>query len=276
MQNQHAIFNAASHGAKLVERPAESHGAVAGNAAVCGTKSGDAATHAGAYDAAAGLTADGKSNQASSGRRAGTSAGSRCTFFQQPWVHGLAAEPYVVERKRAQTQLGDQNCAGIIEPLYNGCVSGGNAITKWLRAVGSGNAGGIEQILAAPGNPVQRPAIFSRSNFLVGLLGLRQRMITGQCDHAMQFGIEALKPVEINIGEPDGSELALFHPARQMRERSKGNVFIVGWERPGIELAPDELVTRGKLFSPGRIGFHSEYGETVDSIATFLGPVRRS
>ena len=99
---------------------------------------------------------------------------------------------------------------------------------------------------------MQRPAIFSRGNFLVGLLGLRQGMITGQCDHAMQFGIEALKPVKINVGEPDGSELALFHPARQMREWSEGNVFIVGWKRAGISLAPDELVTPWKLFFTGQ------------------------
>src|SRR5579863_8317858 len=60
LQHQHRVFDAAGHGAELIERPAERHRAGAGDAAVSGTQASDAAAHAGADDAATGFAADRK------------------------------------------------------------------------------------------------------------------------------------------------------------------------------------------------------------------------
>src|SRR2546429_9423 len=93
LQNEHGVFDGASHGAELVERPAERHGSGARDAAVGGTKAGDAASHAGADDAAAGFAADGEADKAGGGGCARTGARARRTFFEKPRIHGLATEP---------------------------------------------------------------------------------------------------------------------------------------------------------------------------------------
>ena len=114
LQDEHGVFDAAGHGAEFVERPAEGHGAGAGHAAVGGAQAGDAAAHGGADDAAAGFAADGEADQAGGGGGAGAGAGAGGAFFEQPGVHGLAAEPDVVERERAEAELGDEHGAGVV------------------------------------------------------------------------------------------------------------------------------------------------------------------
>ena len=56
--------------------------------------------------------------------------------------------------------------------LHDDGVLRWDAIAERLGAVGGGDAGGIEQIFCAPGNAVQRSAILSGGNFLVGVLRL--------------------------------------------------------------------------------------------------------
>ena len=102
LQDEHGVFDAASHGAEFVEGPAESHRAGAGDAAVGGAEAGDAATHGGRDDAAAGFAADGEADESGGGGGAGAGAGAGGAFFEQPGIHGLAAEPDVVEGERAE------------------------------------------------------------------------------------------------------------------------------------------------------------------------------
>ena len=120
-------------------------------------------------------------------------------FFEEPRVHGLPAEPDVVEGERAEAELGDQHGAGVVQALHDGGVFVGNAVAEGLGAVGGGDAGGVEQVLAAPGNAVQRAAIFSGGDFLVGLLRLCESEIAGEGDDAAQLGIELLDAVEIDV-----------------------------------------------------------------------------
>ena len=96
LQNEQRIFDGAGHGAELVERPAESHRAGARHAAISGAQPGDAATHAGADDAAAGLASNREADEACCCCGTGTRAGAGRAFFEQPRIHGLAAEPNVV------------------------------------------------------------------------------------------------------------------------------------------------------------------------------------
>jgi hypothetical protein len=45
----------------------------------------------------------------------------------------------------------------------------------------------------------------------------------GMRDDAAQLRIEAFQPVEIHAGESIGGELALFDPARELRQRGEGD-----------------------------------------------------
>ena len=46
-------------------------------------------------------------------------------FFEEPGVRVSPAEPDVVERQRAQAQLGHQHCAGLLQPLHHRGVLAG-------------------------------------------------------------------------------------------------------------------------------------------------------
>ena len=49
------------------------------------------------------------------------------------------------------------------------------ALAEWLRAIGGRDVGGIEQILSAPGDAVERPTVSTGVDFTIGLLRLRER-----------------------------------------------------------------------------------------------------
>ena len=138
------------------------------------------------------FAADGEAHQSGGGCGARTGARSGRAFFQEPRIHGLAAEPNVVERQRAEAQLGNQHGSRVVQALHNYGILRGHAVAIWLGAVGGGNAGGVQQILGAPRYAMQWAAIVSGGNLAVGLLGLRQRQIAGERDDAAQLGIEAL------------------------------------------------------------------------------------
>ena len=182
-------------------------------------------------------------------------------FFQQPRIHRLAAKPDIVERQRAQAELGDQHGAGFVQTLYDRGIFAGHAIAERLRAVGGWNSRGVQQILAAPRDAVQRSAIFARGDFLVGLLGLLQREVARQRDDAAQLGIELLQAFQINFGQPLGREFSRLDPARELRHRSKCNVLVARGQRAGIDRAADESDrARDLVFWPGSTGSQRECG----------------
>ena len=63
------------------------------------------------------LAADCKAYEARRNRRPGPALEPERPFLQQPWIHRLAAEPDVIQRQRAETQLRDQHRTGFIEAL---------------------------------------------------------------------------------------------------------------------------------------------------------------
>ena len=200
VQDEHGVFDAARHGAEFVERPAQRHRAVARDAAVGGAQSGDAAAHAGADDAAAGLAADGETDQARGGGCARSGARAGRAFFEQPRIHGLAAEPNIVERQRAEAELGDEHGARVVQALHHGGVLIRDAVAEWLGAPGGRNAGGVEQVFAAPRDAVQRAAIFAGGDFGVGLLGLLQGEVARERDDAAQRGIKFFEALRDKCG----------------------------------------------------------------------------
>src|SRR5580704_19347342 len=131
--------------------------------------------------------------------------------------------------------------------LDDGRVAFRNAVAKGFRAVGGRDACGVEQIFRTPRNAVQRPAILSGSNLLVGLLGLFQRMFLGQRDHAAELRIVLFQSCEIDGRQPLRGELPGLNPARKLGDVSKCDVFVVYRKWAGIGIAADEFATRRQL-----------------------------
>src|ERR1019366_8624556 len=191
------IFDAARHGAELVERPAERHRAGAWHAAVGGPQPGYAAAHGRTHDAAASLAPDSETHQSRRRSSAGACARPRRAFLQQPWVHRLAAEPDVVQRERAHTQLGNQHRTCVVQTLHYRCILGRHAIAERLGAVRGKDARGVHEVLRTPRDAVQWPTVFASTDFPVGLPGLRERQFARERDDAAQFRIEALKTLKV-------------------------------------------------------------------------------
>ena len=70
-------------------------------------------------------------------------------------------------------------------------------------------------------------------------------MIAREGDDAAEFRIEALEALEIDAGQPLGGELAVFDPAREVRDRREGDVFVARGQRAGIGGGAHEAVAIG-------------------------------
>src|SRR5258706_3658991 len=92
-EHHRAVFHRAADGTDLVHGPTQSHGAVAADAAVRGTKANNAASGAGRDDGAERLGADGKSDEAARSRRSRPGRRSAGALLDVPRIPGHAAEP---------------------------------------------------------------------------------------------------------------------------------------------------------------------------------------
>ena len=97
-------------------------------------------------------------------------------------------------------KLGDQHRARIVKTLDDDRVRGGDAIPKGLGAIRGGNARGVQKVLRAPWNAMQRSAILAGRDFLIGTLGLGERQFAGKRDDATQLGIELLQTRQVDAG----------------------------------------------------------------------------
>ena len=114
MKHEHGIFDASGHRSQLIERPAKRHRSSARNTAEGGPQPGNSAPHAGADNAAACLASDRESDKACGSCGTGSCARTGGSFFQQPWIHGLSAEPNIVQCKGTHAELGNEYRAGIV------------------------------------------------------------------------------------------------------------------------------------------------------------------
>jgi hypothetical protein len=109
-----------------------------------------------------------------------------------------AVEPDVVERQRSHAQLGEQHRARRVQSRNDRGIRRRHAVAERFGAVGRGNAGCVEQILAAPRHAMQRTAVPSRRDLGVSLLRLLQRVIARERDDRADFWIQPLDSVEID------------------------------------------------------------------------------
>ena len=208
-------------------------------------QAGGAAAHARVDDAALGLAADGEGDQSGSRGRGRTGTGAARAFLGNPGILGLSAEPHVVERQRAEAELGDHHRAGLVQAMDHGGILVGHAVAERLGAPGGAHAGGVQQVLAAPGHAVQRSAVLAGGNLAVGLPCLFQCLFLHQRDHAQQLGVMALDAVDVDLRQALGTELARADPVRQVRDRRERDRLVAGRQRPDPGTAGDEAVTRG-------------------------------
>ena len=202
-------------GAEFVEGPAEGHGTGTRDASERRAETSDAAAHGRADDAAVGLTANGEGHESCGGCRAGACAGAAGAFFKKPWVHGLPAEPNIVESEGAEGELGNKNGTGVVEALGDGGVSGGNTVAKWFSPVGGGYVGGIEEIFSPPWDAVEWAAVVAIGYLGVSGFRLRQSVVGGEGDDAVELRIELLDTIQINLGKALACQFAGFDPPRE-------------------------------------------------------------
>ena len=83
--------------------------------------------------------------------------------------------------------------------------------------------------------PCSGPRYLPAAISCVGLLRLLQRQVARQRDDAMQLGIELLQPLQIDLGEALGGQLAGLDPARELGDGGEGDVFVASGQRAGVD-----------------------------------------
>src|SRR5690348_16547611 len=111
--------------------------------------------------------------------------------------------------------------AGFLEARHHRRILRGYAVAVGFGSVGGGDSGGVEQVLNAERNAVQRAAVFPGCDLLVGFLRLSEREFPRECNHATQFWVEARDAIQINVRQPFGTEFARLDPARKLPHGSE-------------------------------------------------------
>ena len=172
-----------------------------------------------------------KPTQARRGRRRRAGARARRAFVEVPRVLGLPAEPDVVERERAQAELGHQHRARVGEPAHDGGVGRRHAVAVRLGAPGRRDAGGVDEILGAPRHAVQRAAVLAARELGVGAARGGERVVARDGDAAQELRLVALEPLEVERRQPLGAQLLRLDPARQRRQRGERDVLVARRQR---------------------------------------------
>ncbi len=189
------------------------------------------------------------------GRRPRPGGGAAGPLFGVPWIPGPAPEPAVPRRQRAHRQLGDEHRARVRELRVDGGV-----LVDHLVAVGRSPPGGLrpldrEQVLRAPGDPVERAAVVPGGDLRIGPGGLLAGEVLGQVHHAQQDRIEFLQARQVELGEFRGGDLAGLDEPREVGHRKEGEV--------GVRLGTRDLGP-GRLHPAGRFRHRLARGQRME------------
>ena len=141
------------------------------------------------------------------------------------------------------TSLPTSTAPASLQPRHHGGVFGGNALAEDFRPAGGADARGVDQVLGAVGNAVQRAAVVPGGNLLFGAAGFTQSEIGADGNERMQFRIERLDAFQGGPGEFDGRDLP---PLDQRRDFGDG----VKVQQRGDPLAPDYWPIQGVFTQP--------------------------
>ncbi len=143
--------------------------------------------------------------------------------------------PDVAVGERAQCGLGDQHGAGLGQKAHHRGVRLRHPVQIRLGTPARRQPRRVQQVLAAIGDAVQRPAPAPGGDLRVGGVGLGHRELgRGQRD-AFQARAVTGDPVQIKLGELYRADLSGAHPAGQLRKRCEADVFGAAgdWARIG-------------------------------------------
>ena len=195
------------------------------------------------------------------GRRRRARAGRRAAgpLFGVPGVSRAAPEPAIPGRQRTHGQLGDKDGPGVPQPAVDGGVGVDRPVL-----VGRGPPGGPgpahgQQVLGAPGDPVERPPIGAGGNLLVGLPRLTAGQLLGEAHHTAQGRVVLLQTREIELGQLGRPDLSGLHQPGEMAQREKRQVRIGRRHRDRDLLTPHRAAVDGQRH-PGRDRVKHERG----------------
>ena len=113
-------------------------------------------------------------------------------------------------------------------------------------APGRAGAASGEQVLRAPRNPVQRPAVAAGGDLPVRFRRLLQCAVLGERHDAVEPAAVALQAVQVDTRQFERRHLAAFHQARERRHRQQRKTAGIGWRRGKVgPLHPQVGVRRG-------------------------------
>jgi len=112
--------------------------------------------HGGETIAASGFRADGEGYEGGGGAAPGPAL-SRRSLLRGARVHGLAAEPDVVEGEAPRESFADEDGSASLRRAVTVASAVGMRVTEGLGAVGGGDVGGVEEVLCSPGDSVRGP-----------------------------------------------------------------------------------------------------------------------
>src|SRR5581483_2081969 len=137
-------------------------------------------------------------------------------LLQEPRVHGLAAKPDIVQRQGTHAQLRDEHGASRSQALYNGRILQRHTILEGLGTIRGADAGGVEEVLGAPRNAVQRTAVSARGDLPVRRPRVFEREVTREGDHAAQTAIPGLDATKVELSQPLRLQLPRAYPAGKL------------------------------------------------------------
>ena len=130
--------------------------------------------------------------------------------------------------------LPEENGAGVAEHGDDPGVPVGHLVAVGGRAPGRGDPGRVEAVLDPVRDAVEFAPVATGGQFAVGFGGLRQRVVRGDGDVAVQVGGEALDPRQVDLGEAAAGDLPRADPVGLLANRSVGDVGFVGREGSGV------------------------------------------
>src|SRR5205823_5883672 len=125
--------------------------------------------------------------------------GARRAGARVPGIVGAAAEPLIAQSEAAGGELGDEDGAGVSQAADDFGVVIDDAVFEFFCAPSSGRAADGEEVFNTPRDAVERAAIFSGLDFVLGLLGGAHGLVFHDGDGEQELGIELFEAVEINL-----------------------------------------------------------------------------
>ncbi len=221
IEHDRAVFDAPADRTELVHRPRKRHRARPRHSAECRPESRCSTARRGRGDRSESLASNREADESRGSRRCGSGGRATRALIHLPGIFCSRTKPDVTLRQLAERQLRDEHCSRSIESLHHRGICIDHLLLERARAPGRLISANGEEVFCSPRNSVQRSAIFSRPNLTVRCVGLPQRSIFGETDHAPEHRVVLLQASEIHLRELNRRHPLPTHELRELRQRKK-------------------------------------------------------